>query len=415
MKNLLLITLLLAATAGCKQEGSLAVTAKSPESLAEMPELDPADHPPTPEYTPTPRQDPVETVEPAKTPDITPEQTTEYLRGISQMLVGRPLTTAENEQIAAQGPEAIRPIVESWTTSDGFAFAARYMMAQKLKASGERDGIDFDLPGNLVEYVVRNDLPYATVITADYCVNAAGEQTECDSGAPYTAGVLTTRAYLAGNASRFNLGRASRMMQVFACRHYPMESDLQPRLDKSVLIPMFQAQSEEEQVVEEAKGAFGNGHGCYTCHAQFGAHAQPFVKFDESGMWVEGADGVQDPEGELGRSTNGLMTSHMIDPTAKADEGTQMFGQQVDNLAGAAQAIAESDVFVPCAVRNVLEHTFGLSDSAGEEIDPKLLSAVAARASVNGPPGLDEIVVETFVDPRVVEVVLRSNTAGDVQ
>lgn len=409
MKNLLPIVILLTLTAACDQRGELSVTASEPDEA--QPRTPAFDHPETPERTPTPILEPDVEVEPAATPDITAEETTTYLRSISQMLVGRPLSTPENEQIAAEGPEAIRPILESWTESEGFATAARYMMQQKLRASGERDGIDFDLPGNLVRYVVLNDLPYSTVLTADYCVDAGGTQTECDTGAPYAAGVLTTRAFLAGNASRFNLGRASRMMQVFACRHYPMEDDLQPRLTKESLIPMFQALTPDEQVVEEAKDAFGNGHGCYTCHGQFGAHAQPFVKFDESGVWVAEATGRQDPEGELGRSTAGLMTSHMLDDAAKSDESTQIFGQRVDNLAGAGRVIAESGVFVPCTVRNVIEHTFGLSDSAGEEIDRKLLQAVSARASANGDPGLDEIVIETFVDPRVVDVVLRS-TAG---
>jgi hypothetical protein len=417
MKKLTYIALLLA-LAGCKQQGELAVTAKSPDSLAEMPQtptMDPADHPPTPEYTPTPRQDPDAAVEPAPLADITADETTLYLRSISQMLVGRPLTTAENEQIQAEGPAAIRSIVQGWTREQGFADAARFMMSRKLKASGERDGIDFDLPGNLIEHIVKNDLPYAEVLTADYCIGASGEEIPCDSGAPYTAGVLTTRAYLAGNASRFNLGRAARMMKVFACRHYPMEDDLQPRLEKETLIPMFQAQTPEEQTVEEAKEAFGNGHGCYTCHGQFGAHAQPYVRFDETGMWIEGATGQQDPDGELGRSVNGLMTSHMIDPAEKAYEGTQIFGQQVENLAGAGRVISQSDVFIPCTVRNVIEHTFGLTDSAGEQIDSRLLQAVAARASAGGPPGLDEIVVETFVDPRVIAVVLSSKGPGDVQ
>lgn len=414
MKPLLtMFTALLAlqTLAACEQRGELKVTADDPETAVEA-DFEPFEHPDVPEKTPTPIVEEDSVVEPAETPDISQEETTLYLRSISQMLVGRPLNTLENEQIATEGAAAIRPILEDWTSSPGFADAARYMIQQKLRASGTRDGIDFDLPGNLVRHIVTNDLPYSTILTADYCIDSAGEETACDTGAPYTAGVLTTRAFLAGNASRFNLGRASRMMQVFACRHYPMEDDLQPRLQKESLIPMFQALTPDEQEVEEAKDAFGNGHGCYTCHGQFGAHAQPFVKFDESGIWVESATGKQDPEGELGRSVDGLMTSHMLVDTEKADEGTQIFGERVENLAGAGEVIADSGVFVPCTVRNVIEHTFGLSDSAGEEIDPKLLSAVAARASANGDPGLDEIVVETFVDPRIIDVVLRSKSPG---
>ncbi len=418
MKRTLLAIALLALM-GCQGKGELAMVGQSdpePEPSTDTQDTQNSDTPTTtPEPTTIPEpQEGIQLPVSIEPPEMTGDETVFYLRRISQMLVGRTLTMEEVSQATAEGDEALRPILESWVAEAGFSTSIRYMLEQKLKASGERDGIDFDAPGRLVEHTVSNQLPMSTILKADYCIGTDGQQGDCDSGAPYNAGVLTTRAFLAGNASRFNLGRASRMMKVFACRAYPMEDDLQPRLEKESLIEMFRAQSAEEQTVEEAKDAFGNGDACYTCHGQFSAHAQFYVKFNENGQWIDEATGIQDPEGELGRSLNGLMTSHMLNDVAKADEGSDMFGKRANNLGEAAAIIADSDVFVPCMVRNVIEHTFGMTDSAGEEIDRTLLEAVAYRATNAGTtePTMGTVVVETFIDPRVVAVVLETQNGG---
>ena len=124
--------------------------------------------------------------------------------------------------------------------------------------------IDFGLPGNLAAYLVKNDRPWSEIITASDCYDAAGKAIKCDSGAPYGAGVLTTRAILLSRSGRFNLTRASTITRTFACKTYPIDpEELQPRVDKTWLIDMFQANNPEEQTVEEARNGFGNGFGCY--------------------------------------------------------------------------------------------------------------------------------------------------------
>lgn len=420
---------LLVTAFGCK--GEIGVSADDPEvfetagqqSAQPTSDQPTSDQPAAPTVTPTPGETPVETPDESPSPrevpalqlaELSPEEVTFFMRSISQMLIARPLSLEEIQQIERTGHEAMRPMLENWVAEPAFATSATYMMQQKLKASGDRDEIDFEAPGRIVEHTVANDLPFSTVVTADYCIAPDGSQTDCDSGAPYNAGVFTTRAFLSGNASRFNLGRASRMMKVFACRGYPMEDTLQPYLPKEDLIPMFRALLPEEQTVEEARDAFGNGSACYTCHGQFSAHSQFYVKFDEDGRWIEDATGLQDPEGELGRSFGGLMTSHMVEPREAAYEGSKMFGRDAANLSEAAQILTESDAFVPCMVRNMLEYTFGMTDSAAADIESRLLRDIAERLRLAGAadPTLDEIVVETFTDPRVVEVVLESRGAA---
>jgi hypothetical protein len=339
--------------------------------------------------------------------ELSPGEAETYLGLLVQPLVGRVLSAAEREQVVARGGAAIATIVTAWATEPGFAEAARRLVQHKLSVSGTKDGIDFELPGHLAAYVVRHDLPWSTLITADHCVSAAGERIACDTGAPYTAGVLTTRAFLTSRASRFNLTRSSALMRAFACRKYPLEDTLQPRLERLSLIPMFQAQTAEEQTDPRAQSGFGNGFGCYTCHGQFSAHAQLFVKFDERGQWHADADGQQDPAGELGRSRDGLMTSHLVDPAAAREERSQMFGRPVANLAEAARALVTSPVFAECAARNLLELALGLDPAS--DIDARLLTDIALGARrATAEPTLGRLMIQTFTHPRVVEATLKS-------
>jgi hypothetical protein len=337
---------------------------------------------------------------------LSPERARVYLATLSLVLVERPLVPDELSALERDGGGAIRPILASWVDEPAFARSARGMVQTLLSASGAREGVDYELPGNLAALVARDRLPASALLTHPECVDADGHPTSCDTGAPYTAGLLTTRAFLAANASRFNLGRASALMRVFACRTYPMERDLQPPLEADWLIPMFRAETPEEQTVAEATNGFGNGFGCYSCHSQFGAHAQLFVKFDTTGIWHAEADGLQDPDGELGRSTGDLLASHMDDPIRSADETSQVFGQTVANLGEAGAVIARSDAFLSCTTRNIIAHGLGLSESSAHHIDDDaLLEAVALARRAEASPSLNALALEAFAHPRVVHAV----------
>lgn len=332
-----------------------------------------------------------------------------YLAKVAPVVAGRSLTYDEFEMIGELGEGAIDPMIRGWVTEPGFGEAIRYLVQEQLHASGEREGVDYELPGNLAAQIAREGLPWSTLLTADHCVSAAGEPIECDTGAPYAAGVLATRAYLISNKGRFNLSRAKLMLETFACRVYPMETEIQPRLDKPVLIPMFRAENEEEQVVEEAKGGFGNGVGCYTCHSQFGAHAQLFVKFDENGLWRAEATGQQDPYNELGRSFDGLYTSHMFDPFAATEEKSKVFGQDVANLREAGEVITDSELFPQCTVKNLVAHAFDLKAGASEDISEALVATVASElTTASSDPTIAEYVIEVFTNEQVIDAVVVS-------
>jgi hypothetical protein len=325
-----------------------------------------------------------------------------YLRQLAPYLVSRELQVAELQAIEAERFRAITPILTAWTKEEAFARAARRMVSQKLYVSGTRDDIDFDLPGNLAEHIVREDLPVSTLLTADYCVDLEGKKRECDTGAPFTAGVLATRAYLVSRTSRFNLTRAGTMLGAFACQGYPMPADLQPRIPAEKLIRMFESDTETDEE-GNPKQTFGNGAACYACHGQFGPHAQLFVRFDSSGVYRPDATGLQDPQGELGRSVDGLYTSHLKEPDEAKEEKSQVFGRAVENLRDAAKVLAESPTFVPCQVRNLLEYALRVGTTVPVAAD--VLAEIATSASANGDPTFATLVIETFGHPRIVHAV----------
>ena len=334
---------------------------------------------------------------------FTAEDTRSYLRQIAPYLVSRELEPSELAAIETGKFSAIAPILTAWTKEPAFPHAARRVISQKLSVSGSRDEIDFDLPGNLAEYVVRENLPLSTLLTADYCIDANGAKRECDSGAPFNAGVLTTRAFMASRASRFNLTGASTMLRTFACEHYPMSNELEPRIARDRLIPMFQVDKEVDDAGAE-KDSFGNGSACYLCHAQFGPHAQLFVRFDETGVYRPDATGIQDPNGELGRSTNGLFASHLAEPDEAKEDKSQMFGKQVKNLMEAAKVLAESPRFVPCQVTNLLEYVLRLPSTS--QVDPDVVDEVVVRAREGGDPTFAALAIATFSHPRIVASVV---------
>lgn len=333
---------------------------------------------------------------------FTPEQMRAYMRLLAPYLVSRELDAAELGLLDNEKFGAIRPMLTAWTKEPAFPKAARRVISQKLSVSGTRDNIDFDLPGNLAEHVVKEGLPFSTILTADYCIDAKGAKRECDTGAPFKAGVLATRAFMASRASRFNLTRASTIMRTFACVHYPMAEKLQPRIEKTRLIPMFQVEKALDDAGTE-NDAFGNGSACYSCHSQFSLHAQIFVRFDETGMYQAAATGLQDPKGELGRSEKGLFASHLANAMEAKEEKSQVFGKEVAHLGEAAKVMAESETFVPCQVDNLLQYALRLP--ATIQLDPEVMEVIAKQSRTAGDPTFATLVIETFAHPRVVAAV----------
>jgi hypothetical protein len=340
---------------------------------------------------------------------ITPKQADAYLRKLAPILVSRPLTVAERTQIVMLGGKAIEPTLTAWLADPAFVEEGRRFIEEMLSVSGKLGDIDFGLPGYLAAYLVKNNRPWSEIITSPTCYDSNLKPIKCDSGAPYGAGVFTTRAILLSRTGRFNLTRASTITRGFACRAYPLDDSLQQRVEKSWLLPMFQALTPEEQVDDRAKNGFGNGTGCYTCHGQFSLHAQLFVKFDAAGLYHPEANGLQDPSpmAELGRSSQqGLMASHFKDAENAKKEGVNIYGKPVANLAEAMKVLASMPMFTECAANKFMDHTLGVL--AGQvKYDPYMFIEIGYRARQrNADPTLADIVYSLFTHPAVVRSML---------
>jgi hypothetical protein len=299
-----------------------------------------------------------------------------YARQLSSQLAGRPLTVAERATLKAEGGAALPGLLKAWVEEPFFAKAFRARVEMLIGTSGERDNVDFNLPGNLAQYIVTQKLPISELLTADYCVSAQGEKIPCDTKAPFAAGVVGTRAYLMAHSGRFNLGRANAMMGAFACTHYPMSVTLQPRIAKEELISNFRISSPEEAQAAGSTG-FGNGSACYLCHSQFAAHAQLFVKFDDKGLYRNEATGLQSKSLEFGRSDEGLFASHFVDAQRAADESSDVFGSKAANLAEGMKTLASNPVFLRCMVKQVVAHAFNLDSEASNKIKEDFMEVVA--------------------------------------
>lgn len=341
----------------------------------------------------------------------TVQQTLDYMRYVGPSLIGRVLSDEEETKLAG-GVTAVRPIIEAWVKDDGFVEAVKSMLEIRLGSNGKRGNADFNLPGYIVRHVVKNNLPWSKVVTSDTCYDAADQAIPCDTGAPYTAGVLTTRGFLAGNEGRFNLGRARAMLLTFMCRDYPTEPELQPYVDKPRLKLMFRASNASEQMVAEVAGGFGNGLGCFTCHGQFSNHSQPFVKFDKAGTWIADADGSQSMTGQLGESDRGLMASHFAATAEAASEKAQWFSAEVDNLASGAAAMVKSPRFHECAVQQLVDLGVGLdlgfpTGVNGLAVMGDFLTEIASSVTKTSPdPTIQELAVATYSDVRVIAATL---------
>ena len=342
----------------------------------------------------------------------TAEQARQYMQYLGPAILGRVLSEEEIAKLDAQAGDAIKPMLTGWVEEVGFAESIRIMMELKLGTSGQRGSVDYGLAGYLVRHVVQNKMPWSTILTSNTCYDKMDAPIPCDTGAPYTAGVLTTRGFLAGNESRFNLARAHAMLSTFMCRDYPHEDTLQPRVDKPQLKLMFRAESVEDQQVAEAAGGFGNGFACYTCHGQFSLHAQPFVKFDKAGLYQPNATGVQSTTGQLGESDGGLAASHWESPELAKLESASWFTHPVANLAEGAGVIASDPNFKQCTLQHLLDMGLGLSPSydagiKGLKVDPAFLAEVASSITALEPdPTIQSLAIAIYSAPRVIATTL---------
>ncbi|MES3038866.1 MAG: hypothetical protein V4736_13235 [Bdellovibrionota bacterium] len=322
------------------------------------------------------------------------EKALSYLSYMSSQIVGRPLNSSEINLLKGQGPAAFDQIITTWTSDAAFTIRVQKYVENLVRANGETAGTNYNLPGWLGKALAANRRPYKELLTSTTCYSQAGQAIPCDTNAPFTAGVLTTKAYLSIYKGAYNISRAGKIIREYLCTDYPLSDAEEPRLEITDMIPQF--------ATTAGKITFGNGNNCYMCHSQFGLHAQLFVKFDLNGVYQPGATGVQAIGATDGFSANSTLTSHLIDPNRASNEQTRILGQSVSNLAEAARVVTESPRFLPCAAKNMMRYFLRLSDPNLASVKPEVFTQIVTAAKVKNPePGFAELIHAILIDPSV--------------
>lgn len=336
------------------------------------------------------------------------ESNTTYLNRIGPMLVGRLLNEQELNIVRQNPTGVVERVVRGWTQEPEFEKTLRDFSSKLFLSSGKRDGINLDEPGNLMVHIAQKKLPFQKFYSADFCVDDLLRVAPCDSGAPTPAGVLTSRAFLSNTFSRFNLKRARKLAGTLLCADYPVEEKWQTPISRDELIPMFSARNAEEaaKLGTNTEG-FGNGTVCYSCHGQFAAHSQFFVRFDVTGKFVADATGLQSHDLQEGESRPGLATSHFKNPElARSDMGS--IGQKTyANIQDAAVDLVNLPRFWQCQVKHVLAYTLSGDYLAMRNFPEGPLQEVANHLlQVTRDPTPSDLFTAVLSSEKVVESVL---------
>lgn len=324
-----------------------------------------------------------------------------YASYISSMVVQRSLSDAERTQIQQNGTNGLSTVIRAWFSEPTFLNSAQIYVDNLVRTSGVTSATDMNLPGYLGREIARRQRPYADLLTASSCYNASGQVVACDTGAPFTAGLLTTKAYMITKVGPYNIGRAGKLVSQFLCTTYPLPDADEPKAPASELINAF--------ATTQGQISFGNGNNCYSCHSQFGHHAQFFIKFDLNGNYQVNATGLQNPSATDGFSQNNLLTSHFRSPARAASEASQFLGRPAANLAEAARNITQSSRFLPCAVENLMTHYLRLDTDVKMTIKRDLYIDIAQNARALHPePSFSHLLTALFTHPYVIDSFLKS-------
>lgn len=202
-----------------------------------------------------------------------------------------------------------------------------------------------DEPLRLVEYILKNDLPYSEIVTADYTManpllsyvwnldypqNESGWQpARYQDGRPH-AGILAMNGVWqqypseGGNANRHRANAVSKML---LCDDY---------LSRPVVLN----RSAVDQLTQDPESAISTNPSCQSCHSSLDPLASHFFGFFPTDD--EEDTTVYKPEREEGWRIY-------------ADKEPAYFGIPTANIAELGVAIAHDTRFVDCAVRTVFE------------------------------------------------------------
>lgn len=313
--------------------------------------------------------------EPASPPASRGLDATRLLVRASLDLRGVRPTEAELAEVAAKSERAL-DVAAGFVDDPRFPGRVRDWFAQAFRTRVDRFALSAEevglSPGDdaalqasiaeeplmLIAHVAEHDLPFTTVVTADYTfanellgrafpvdypASATGwQKARYVDGRP-AAGVLSMNSLywrFPSNGVNYSRGRAGAIARALLCENF---------LDRPVDFPRDIDLSNEEAITHAVR----TNQACVNCHASLDPLASHLFGFQNTTDSVYEMQSYHEEREQLWRSATGV--------------GPAYFGQPSTTLITLGQRIAADGRFVSCAVRRVYEGLLGRDAELGDD------------------------------------------------
>lgn len=356
------------------------------------------------------------TAEPSSPPATRGLDATRFLVRASLDLRGVRPTEVELAEVDAN-PERARDIADGFVEDPRFPGRVRDWFAQAFRTRIDRfalsaqevglspdDDVAFQAsiaeePLMLIAHVAEQDLPFTTVVTADYTfanellghafpvdypVGARGWQKARYVDGRAAAGVLSMNSLywrFPSNGVNYSRGRAGAIARALLCESF---------LDRPVDFPRDIDLSTDDAITHAVR----TNQACVNCHASLDPLASHLFGFQNATESVYEMGTYHEEREQLWRSATGV--------------GPAYFGQPSTTLLTLGQRIAADGRFVSCAVRRVYE---GL---LGRDVEPHDDGALTEHREsfLKGGLTLKSLVRSVLKDPAYAGLTVASREGG---
>jgi hypothetical protein len=292
----------------------------------------------------------------------TADDLSKAIRAASLKLVNRPPTSDELTK-ARQGLAQYNSVIDSYLEAPEFYTQLKRYFQDSFEMAGVVDNINHDEPANLAVYLVKNNIDYREVITADYCVDNNLNKIACSSFSKnpadannQAAGAITTQAFLKKWASAFNFFRTREIMQNFACKNYPNENE---------------AGMKAEEIAGSAEVATFNltsgSPACYNCHKSMNPVASLFFSFDRKGFFNAIPNDNRAANEKILRVTTQVAK---VEDLLVNNVKPEFHGEEITSIRDYASKLSNNQIFRDCVAQRFSQ--FILNNSHLERIPPEL-------------------------------------------
>lgn len=226
------------------------------------------------------------------------------LRSASLKIRGQLPPAADTQEVLAEGRLAYEAKIDEYVESpefveymhnnfkDWFGLGGQFVPVTDPYTGGQIV-LNTSEPSNLAAYVLKYDLPWGEVFSADYCVDDnLNVMNDCTGGLPQDqrAGILTSQPLLRlyGKPEAFNFQRTSIAHQLMACEVYPDGGTPLVRTNAAAGTLPADNPADPPRIHAKYQGSLQGDDGevfCATCHSSLLARRPAFNKFDIEGFY----------------------------------------------------------------------------------------------------------------------------------